>query len=125
MSIQSIFLILLSILLSASAQIMMKAGMSSAAVQHALLPGQGFPTIVLTIATSPFVLLGLLSFGFSAFAWLFVLSKIDVGQAYPFVALGIVVTSIAGHVLFKENLDTYRALGVGTIVIGVIIVGAT
>jgi multidrug transporter EmrE-like cation transporter len=125
MSFQSIVLILVSVLLSASAQIMMKAGMSSAAVQHALLSGQTTSTIILAIAMSPLVLLGLLSFGFSAVAWLFVLSRIAVSQAYPFVALGIVATSVAGHFIFKEGLDIYRALGVGLVVIGVIVVGST
>ncbi len=125
MPIQSIVLILLSVLLSASAQIMMKAGMSSAAVQHALLSGQTFPTIILAIVMSPLVLLGLLSFGCSAVAWLFVLSRIAVSQAYPFVALGIIVTSVAGHFIFKENLDIYRVLGIGFIVVGVTIVGST
>jgi multidrug transporter EmrE-like cation transporter len=125
MSLQSIVLILVSVLLSASAQIMMKAGMSSPAVQHALLSEQTSSTIILTIAMSPLVLLGLVNFGFSAVAWLFVLSRIAVSQAYPFVALGIVATSVAGHFIFKEDLDIYRALGVGIVVIGVIVVGST
>jgi len=125
MSIQSIVLILLSVLLSASAQIMMKAGMSSGSVQQALSSREAVSTIILAVAMSPLVMLGLLSFGFSAVSWLFVLSRIAVGQAYPFVALGIVVTSVAGHFIFNENLDIYRTLGIGIIVVGVIIVGLT
>jgi len=111
--------------LSASAQIMMKAGMSSGSVQQALSSREAVSTIILAVAMSPLVMLGLLSFGFSAVSWLFVLSRIAVGQAYPFVALGIVVTSVAGHFIFNENLDIYRTLGIGIIVVGVIIVGLT
>ena len=122
MSVWSLFLILLSVMLSAAAQLLMKAGMSVAAVQHALGSGQGMVAIVGEIAKSPLVMLGLLCFGMSAAAWLLVLSKVDVSQAYPCVALGIVITAVGGNVLLGEPLELMRMVGIGATVIGVMIV---
>jgi len=71
---------------------------------------------------SPLVVLGLLCFAVSVVSWLLALSKVDVSEAYPFVALGIVITAVAGHVLLGEPLDHLRILGIVTIVAGVVIV---
>jgi len=117
-----IALILISVLLSAASQLMMKAGMSTVSVQRAFAPGQGVLAIVEAVAKSPLVVLGLMCFAASAAAWLWVLSKIDVSQAYPCVALGIVITALGGSVLFGEPLGLVRMAGVGVIVVGVIIV---
>lgn len=122
MSFRSLFLILISVLLSASSQLMMKVGMSTPAVQRALGHGSSLLTTVITIAMSPLVVLGLLCFAVSVVSWLLALSKVDVSEAYPFVALGIVITAVAGHLLLGEPLDHLRILGIVTIVAGVVIV---
>ena len=121
MSIQSVILIVISVMLTSSAQLLMKNGMSSAAVQDAL-SYKPFMTASLTIATSPSVMLGLLSFAMSAAVWLLVLSRLDVSQAYPFVALGIAITVIAGQLLFGEHMSAFRAFGIILIIAGVIFI---
>jgi multidrug transporter EmrE-like cation transporter len=125
MTIWSFLLILVSVLLSASSQLMLKAGMTSISVQQALTSMQGSMFIVRAIAGSPLVVLGFLCFGLSALVWTIVLSKIDVSVAYPFVALGIVITAFGGRLLFAEPLELLRIIGIGTIVLGVMIVAAS
>jgi drug/metabolite transporter (DMT)-like permease len=124
MPIQALGLITISVLLTASAQLLMKSGMSSIAVQNAL-SSHSLLVASLTIMTSPFVLLGLLSFAISAALWLLVLSQIEVSQAYPFVALGIAITAVAAHFLFGEHVGVLRALGISFIFAGVIVVAAS
>jgi multidrug transporter EmrE-like cation transporter len=51
--------------------------------------------------------------------WIFVLSKIDVSQAYPCVALGVALTVLSGHFLLGEAISVVRAFGVVVIIIGV------
>lgn len=121
MSLPSLLLIALSIALSSGAQVLLKLGMSNQRVQAALDEG-GIMTSLLTVSTTPAVFFGLASFGASAIVWLFVLSKIDVSQAYPFVALGIVITALAGHLLLGENLPMLRVMGIAAILVGVIAV---
>lgn len=115
-------LVLTCVLLSSGSQVLMKIGMSGPAVQQAL--GRGSPVeIILTIATTPFVIVGMTLFGLSAGAWLMVLSRMNLSQAYPCVALGIVVTAVCGMWLLGESLSPMRLGGIGLIVSGVLLTG--
>ena len=71
------------------------------------------------------MLLGLAVFGLSAIVWLFVLSKIAVSHAYPFVALGIVVTVAAGRIMLGEPFSALSLVGVALIVSGVLTLAAS
>jgi multidrug transporter EmrE-like cation transporter len=84
------------------------------------LAGKNEPMqVLLTIASSPTVLLGLGCFGLSAIVWLFVLSKIPLSSAYPFVALGIAITVVAGRFIFGEPISLFKLIGVCVILIGI------
>ena len=94
-------LILVSVLLASGSQLVLKIGMASDRVQDALAMRRegsiGLHSLLICIGTNPAVVAGLACFGLSAIVWLFVLSKIDVSQAYPCVALGIVLTMLGGQ----------------------------
>ena len=114
-----ILFILCSVLLSAGSQVLLKFGMTAPAVK-AVLAGRDNPLqILLTIFTSPWVLIGLACFGLSAVVWLFVLSKIPLSSAYPFVALGIAITVVAGRFLFGEPISAAKLIGVVIILVGI------
>ena len=112
----------LSVAMSASAQLMLKAGMSSDRVKGAIASGRGPVDILLAVATSPFVIAGLGVFGLSVVVWLAVLAKIEVSQAYPAIALGIAVTAVGGFLIFGEQLSPLRIGGILVIIAGVLIV---
>jgi multidrug transporter EmrE-like cation transporter len=113
-----------SVFLSSASQVVLKFGMSSPVVQSALTRFESARDVALVIATSPLVLAGLASFGLSAVLWLFVLSKVPLSSAYPFVALGIVLTVVAGRLLLNEPVPAMKLLGVALIVSGVCAVAA-
>jgi multidrug transporter EmrE-like cation transporter len=117
----SLGLIFVSIVLTSAAQLLMKAGMSSPSVAQ-VMSGGTVLNMVLAIATSPFVIGGLFCFGLSAATWLLVLSRVDVSQAYPFIALGIAATAAGGLLFFGEALSLLRLGGVAIIGIGVLMV---
>jgi multidrug transporter EmrE-like cation transporter len=117
--------ILVSVLLSAGSQIILKFGMTAPTVQAALAQPGDAPAIALAIASSPLVLVGLASFGMSAVVWLFVLSRVPLSSAYPFVALGIVITVAAGRLLFGDPFSAVKILGVGLVVSGVLVLAAS
>jgi multidrug transporter EmrE-like cation transporter len=109
-----------SVVLSSSAQVLLKAGVSTPAIRMAFADSGNRIGIALALLTSPLVLLGLAVFGLSAIVWLFVLSKIAVSHAYPFVALGIVMTVAAGRIMFGEPFSALSLIGVALIVSGVL-----
>jgi len=124
MSFVSLSLILVSVTLTALAQLLMKAGMSSPAVQSALAEG-GVVNSILAVALSPLVIFGLLTFAISASTWLMALAKVPVSQAYPFVALGMVLTTAGGYLFIGESVSILRLVGIATIALGVVLVGAS
>jgi multidrug transporter EmrE-like cation transporter len=125
MRIELVFLILISVLLSSGSQVLLKFGMSAPDIQIALAQTDKPLQIAIAIVTSPLVLGGLFCFGLSALFWLFVLSKIPLSTAYPFVALGIVVTAISGRMLLGEPISAIKAVGIVLIVSGVLAIGAS
>jgi multidrug transporter EmrE-like cation transporter len=125
MRIDLILLILVSVVLSSGSQVLLKLGMSAQDVQLALSESGKPLNIAIAIFSSPWVLGGLTCFGLSALFWLFVLSKIPVSTAYPFVALGIAITAASGRFLLGESISTMKALGIILVVIGVMTVGAS
>jgi drug/metabolite transporter (DMT)-like permease len=112
--------VLSSVLLSALAQIVLKAGMTRPDIAQALAAGGAGP-VALAVATQPLVLAGLGLYGLGMLVWLFVLSRIDVSLAYPFVSLGIVVTMALGHLVFGEVISLARALGAGLVIAGILV----
>ena len=72
--------------------------------------------------STPQIILGLLCFGVSLILWIVILSRTDVSYAYPFVALGICLTILAGWFFFNESLSMLRIIGVVIVVAGVITV---
>jgi multidrug transporter EmrE-like cation transporter len=52
-------------------------------------------------------------------------SKVDVSQAYPAVALGIVITAAAGYFLLGEAINPTRAAGIVLIISGVVAVAVS
>jgi multidrug transporter EmrE-like cation transporter len=110
-------LILISVGLSALAQISFKFGIS-AAWSHPVGAGGVAAELTNSIFT-PGVLLGLGLYGLGTLLWLTALSRVDVSQAYPFVGLGFVLTAILGYMCFGEPLTAERIAGIFVVIGGV------
>lgn len=111
-------LVLVSVLLSSIAQIVLKEGMSSSTIQLAGAHGLNM-RMAITIALNLKVLCGLLIYFASAAVWLFVLSRMAVGLAYPFVGLGFVVTMLLAWLVRGEIPSLTQVMGTLTICAGV------
>jgi multidrug transporter EmrE-like cation transporter len=118
-----VLLILFSVLLSSGSQILLKYGMTRPAMKMAMADKASSLTTLQAVATSPAVLIGMACFGLSALVWLFVLAKIPLSTAYPFVALGIAVTVFGGRFLFHEPVSALKMFGVALVITGVLCVG--
>ena len=121
MTLKVFVLIITCVTLSALSQMVMKIGMSQPQIQSALANGFKLGT-VWDVATNIYVVLGLGMYVLGAGLWLFVLSKVDVSMAYPFVGLGFVMTMLLGWLFLQETVGMIRISGTFLIVIGVILV---
>jgi multidrug transporter EmrE-like cation transporter len=118
----TIVFILVSVLLSSGSQLLMKHGMVSPEIQNAIQSG-GLMDVVLKVSTSLPILIGIACFGLSLLLWLYILARAPLSSAYPFVALGILVTVLASSIMFAEPISLAKAAGVGLVMGGVFLVG--
>ncbi len=119
MNILLVPLILVSVSLSSLAQIVLKKGMSQTEVINTINNSPGLP-VIYSIATNFWVLGGLFLYFSSAVVWLFVLAKVDVSLAYPFVGVGFIFTMLLGYFLFGEAITIPKVLGTVLIAVGVV-----
>lgn len=112
--------ILISVLLGATGQVLLKKGMLL--IGPLTLSIVEIGDILLRLVTNPFVVLGLGTYVVSTVIWLGALSRVDLSYAYPFVSLSYVLMLLASWLLLHENLSTIRLLGTFVIVMGVFLV---
>ena len=113
-----IILILISVLLGASGQILMKYGTMRVETNA---DDSAFD-LLLKYFTNISVLGGVGLYALSAITWIFALSKVQLSYAYPMVALGYVVVVAASYFIFGDSISVMRVAGLLAIVIGVILI---
>ena len=112
--------ILFTVLTNALAQVSLKYGM----MQLGSLNFAGVNPIIklLQIVFSPFVFIGLCIFVISMASHLFVLSKVELSFAYPFLSLAYVVVAVIAYYLFHEDLNALRVGGIALICVGTVLI---
>lgn len=116
----SLIYILISVSGAAAGQLLLKRGMSL--MGPITLHWKGLPSVLLGIATNPFVVAGLIVYALSTVFWLTALSRVDLSLAYPFLSLGYVIMLFASWQLFDETVNLTRVLGTIVVVIGVVLI---
>lgn len=111
-------LILASVGLSAVAQMFLKLGVGAAGIA----PGNSLAATLSAYALSPYVILGLGLYGLGAIMWLFVLSRLPLTAAYPFVGLGFIATMVIGIAALGESVTPMRVAGTLLIAAGCVMV---
>ena len=119
-----LILILVSVLLSVAAQLFLKQGMSSESVSSALADGS-LIDVLFSIATNLSVITGLTAYAASMGAWLFVLSKMDVSKAYPFVGLVFVFTLLFAYFFLNEPITALKLTGTALDFAGVVMISVS
>jgi len=66
----------------------------------------------------PGILAGLFAGLIAAASWIVAMTKFPLSFAYPFMGLNFVIVVLISRVVFNEPISTFRALGVGLIVLG-------
>lgn len=121
MSILVLGLILSTVTLSAVAQLALKLGVAKPKVAAAMQTG--IIDALIAAASSPLIWTGLIIYGLSVAMWLWVLSKVDLSIAYPFVGVSFLITMAFGAFLLDENVTPLRIAGTFLIAGGCLLVG--
>ncbi len=98
--------ILFTVMTNAAAQLMLKQGMLSIGAGAVL--SDNLILKLLQIVFSPWVFAGLCMFVISMGSHLFVLSKVDLSFAYPFLSLAYVAVAVFAWLIFKEDLGALK-----------------
>ena len=112
------WLILVSVTSSVAGQTVIKLGTGSSERQRA----DSLAALITTIAQSPLILLGLALYAAGALAWIAVLQRMDLGYAYPFLALNFVLITLVSVFFLGEVAPLLRWAGVALIVAGILVV---
>lgn len=110
-------LIVVSVLLNASAQLFIKRGMTSiGSVSFDF--GSLFSLIIKAITNTP-IMLGMASYAVSILLWMVVLSRVNVSVAYPLLSIGYIFTAVMAYFLFNEPFTVQKITGIFVICFGV------
>jgi len=118
MTVRLITILLVSIVLGAAGQLMLRyaARLLSAPSQLGLLRWLG------AVFTSPPILGAFGFFAVSALLWLAALREAPLTVAYPMVALSYIIIFAGSYVLFAEPITWTKLLGALLVVTGIIVI---
>ncbi|MVA97248.1 transporter [Nitratireductor sp. CAU 1489] len=112
--------ILFTVMTNAAAQLMLKHGMMT--MGPLSFAGVNPILKILQIVFSPWVFFGLLTFVISMASHLFVLSKVELSFAYPFLSLAYVAVAVFAYFVFREDLNALRIAGIAFICVGTVLI---
>lgn len=102
----------ITVLLNGGAQLLLrKAALSGAE-----------PTSPVSLLTNVWFVAGIAAYAVSVLTWLYVLRRVPLAVAAPFVAMVYVVVPVASRLVFGDQIHTKMWLGMLLVVIGVTLV---
>ncbi|MCY6380031.1 EamA family transporter [Hoeflea prorocentri] len=108
--------LIFTVLANAGAQLLLKQGMIT--FDGNAFDAGGLLMKVVAVLFNPWVFAGLVTYVLAMGSHLYVLSKVDVSFAYPFLSLAYVPAAILAYFLFKEDLNAWRVWGILLICVG-------
>lgn len=110
MKIKAFFLILLTTILVATAQIFFKFGMID------------FEFSIYNIITNYFVLLGLLFYGLGSITLILSFKEEDISSVYPLIGMVYIWVLLASNFFFNELITYSKIAGLTSIIMGVLFI---
>lgn len=120
MTLKELGLLVISVLASSFGQLFLKLG----ALQLGAVTSANILSHVLSIATTPALLLGLMSYGVGAISYILLLTRVKLSIAAPSASLIYLASVLIGFFVFKETLSVSRLVGLGFIIFGVALMTA-
>jgi multidrug transporter EmrE-like cation transporter len=86
-----------------------------------VIRGQPFFDGILLVVREPALYAALAFYGFSTLLWVWILSRVPLMQAYPWVAVSIAIVPLIGWFVFGERATPIFWLGVVFILVGILL----
>lgn len=112
--------ILFTVMTNAAAQLMLKYGMIT--LGPISFSADTLIQRMFQIVFNPWVFAGLVMFVISMASHLYVLSKVDISFAFPFLSLAYVAVAVFAWLVFKEDLGGWKIAGIALICLGTIFI---
>ncbi|UDG81933.1 SMR family transporter [Candidatus Vallotia cooleyia] len=119
MDLISLTCILSSVILNASAQLLLKAGIN--AVGYFEFSVTNIVPISLRLVSQWPIIGGLACYSVSVIVWILGLSRVDVSIAYPMLSLGYIINAAVAWYLFSETISSQKLVGIAIILLGVVV----
>jgi len=113
-------LVFISVASMSAAQLLLKKGLLSIGQWP-----QNFSEIIkffLKVFSNPYVISAVMMTLLTVLAWILALSKAELSNAYPFMALSYVLVAVFSLLFFKEDITVLRWFGILVICLGVFLV---
>ncbi len=111
-------LLLIAIMASSLGQLFLKLG----ALQLGQVTSANALSLILSIATTPTLVVGLFAYGIGAIVYILLLTRVNLSIAAPSASLIYIASVMIGVFVFKEDLSLSRLVGMGFIMTGVVLV---
>ena len=85
------------------------------------LRGVPLKTGVTRVLANPALYAALALYGAATLLWIWLLSRVPLSRAYPYMALGVVVVPLASMLVFGERVRPGFWLGIALIVAGIVV----
>lgn len=118
MTFKEFCLFLLAIATSAAGQFFLKMG----ALRLGKVNAINWSSHLFGVFTTPELLTGLCFYGIGALAYILVLTRVNLSVAGPAAALIYIFSVLMGYFFFRETIPVNRAVGLGLIICGVLLV---
>lgn len=112
------FFILLTILLTAYGQLMLKWQVSLH--PQVLTTPLSFSALA-SLLLKPWVISAFCAAFCASVFWMAALTKLPLSKAYPFTALSLPLVAVSATLFFREHMDTYKICGTALIMLGVVV----
>ncbi len=113
------FFLIFSIIFNVSAQLSIKAGIGKIKSMELLTRLDK----AIYLLFNPLFMLGLVFYGFGFATYTYVLSKVDLGVAYPISSIGILILiTILSIIFLNEIITVSKIVGISLCIIGIIFI---
>lgn len=118
MTLSEFGLFFIAILTSATGQFLLKAG----ALKLGKVNASNWIGHLFGVLMTPELLAGLCCYGVGSVAYILLLTRVNLSVAGPSAALTYIFSVLVGYFFFREAIPLSRALGLGLIICGVLLV---
>lgn len=121
MPIKELTITIIAIFLGSVGQLLIKMGLVACTARYGSIDITSVWGKLPCIVRTPHIIAAIVLFLLSATFWMVVMSKRDLSQIYPFIALAHFFVAILAYYFLKEQIGVWRIAGILIIVTGVIV----